>query len=94
MPCCLVACEYLQVFKLQLSIDLLKLPNHLGFHQPKLLHLEHVVLSDEHLTSSLFSKCHLLEDLILEDCNLGDVTRLDIASTNIESNDVESYEQL
>ncbi|XP_075079673.1 putative F-box/FBD/LRR-repeat protein At4g13965 [Nicotiana tabacum] len=54
LPYCVVTCESLQVLKLQLSGDMLKLPNHLGFCQLKLLHLVKVELSNEHLTMSKF----------------------------------------
>ncbi|XP_009797778.1 putative FBD-associated F-box protein At3g50710 [Nicotiana tabacum] len=98
LPYCLATCESLQILKLRLSGNILKLPNHLGFHQLKLLHLEDVELSDEHLTSCLFSKCHLLERLILEECGLGAMALLDIASTSLiyftlvnDNHYVESY---
>lgn len=83
LPYCVVTCESLQVLKLQLSGDMLKLPNHLGFCQLKLLHLVKVELSNEHLTSSLFSTCPRLEKLILRDCTFGAMTVLDIASTSL-----------
>nr|XP_009768558.1 PREDICTED: putative FBD-associated F-box protein At5g56820 [Nicotiana sylvestris] len=51
---------------------------HLGFCQLKLLHLLEVELSDEHLTSCLFSTCPLLEKLILGDCTFGTMTVLEI----------------
>ncbi|OIT08918.1 PREDICTED: FBD-associated F-box protein At5g22730-like [Nicotiana attenuata] len=62
---------------------MLKLPNHLGFCQLKLLHLLEVELSNEHLMSCLFSTCPLLEKLILGDCTFGTMTVLDIASTSL-----------
>ncbi|XP_070006973.1 putative F-box/FBD/LRR-repeat protein At5g62970 [Nicotiana tabacum] len=83
LPYCVASCESLQVLKLNLSGDILKLPNHLGFCQLKLLHLENVELSDQQLTNCLFSKCHLLENLILHECSLGAMTLLDIASTSL-----------
>ncbi|XP_019244684.1 PREDICTED: F-box/FBD/LRR-repeat protein At5g56420-like [Nicotiana attenuata] len=83
LPYCVATCESLQVLKLNLSGDILKLPNHLGFCQLKLLHLENVALSDQQLTICLFSKCHLLEKLILQECSLGALTLLDIASTSL-----------
>ncbi|XP_059310710.1 LOW QUALITY PROTEIN: F-box/FBD/LRR-repeat protein At3g52680-like [Lycium ferocissimum] len=83
LPYCLVTCESLQVLKLHLCGDILKLPNHFGFRQLKLLHLEEVDLSDEHLTSCLFSKCYHLETLILEECSLGAMKLLDIASASL-----------
>lgn len=73
----------LQVLKLHLSGDVLKLPNSVGFHQLKLLHLEQVELSDEHLISCLLSKCDFLKTLILEDFTVGDMTLLDIASMSL-----------
>ncbi|KAG5627086.1 hypothetical protein H5410_012304, partial [Solanum commersonii] len=49
----------------------------------KLLHLEQVQLSDEHLISCLLSKCDFLKTLILEDFTVGDMTLLDIASMSL-----------
>ncbi|KAH0687866.1 hypothetical protein KY285_018463 [Solanum tuberosum] len=49
----------------------------------KLLHLEQVELSDEHLISCLLSKCDFLKTLILEDFTVGDMTLLDIASMSL-----------
>lgn len=51
LPYCLVTSQSLQVLKLHLSGNVLKLPNFVGFHQLKFLHLEQVELSDEHLIS-------------------------------------------
>lgn len=83
LPYCLVACQSLQVLKLHLFGDVLKMPNHLGFRQLKLLHLEQVELSDEHLISCLFSKCYFLITLVLEDCSVGAMKLLDIASASL-----------
>ncbi|XP_075079672.1 FBD-associated F-box protein At5g60610 [Nicotiana tabacum] len=83
LPYCVATCESLRVLKLQLSGDMLKLPNHLGFCQLQLLHLLEVELSNEHLMSCLFSTCPLLEKLILGDCTFGTMTVLDIASTSL-----------
>ncbi|KAM3323107.1 hypothetical protein P3S67_004258 [Capsicum chacoense] len=98
LPYCLVNCESLQVLKLHMSGGILKLPNHLGFRQLKLLHLEQVQLSNEHFTSWLISKCGFLETLILEDCGVEGMRLLDIASTSFMSvtlvdgiSNVESY---
>ncbi|KAM3357613.1 hypothetical protein P3S68_020544 [Capsicum galapagoense] len=98
LPYCLVNCESLQVLKLHMSGGILKLPNHLGFRQLKLLHLEQVQLSNEHFTSWLISKCGFLETLILEDCGVEGMRLLDIASTSHMSvtlvdgiSNVESY---
>ncbi|XP_015161482.1 FBD-associated F-box protein At5g60610-like [Solanum tuberosum] len=60
--------------------SVLKLPNHFRFHQLKFLHLEEVELSNEHLTSCLFSR---LEKLKLDSCNFGSMTMVDIASTSL-----------
>ncbi|XP_015161532.1 F-box/FBD/LRR-repeat protein At5g56420-like [Solanum tuberosum] len=46
----------------------------------KFLHLEEVELSNEHLTSCLFSR---LEKLKLDCCNFGSMTMVDIASTSL-----------
>jgi len=84
LPHCLVTCESLQVLKLNLCNDVLKLPNHLdGFRQLKFLHLCSVKLSDEHLTNCLFSKCQLLENLELIDCNLKRMKLLYIDSASL-----------
>ncbi|KAG5627087.1 hypothetical protein H5410_012305 [Solanum commersonii] len=40
LPICLATCESLQALKLNLPYTILKLPNHFGFRQLKLLHLE------------------------------------------------------
>ncbi|KAF3648585.1 hypothetical protein FXO38_18107 [Capsicum annuum] len=76
LPGCLVTCESLQALKLNLCGDVLKLPNHLGFRQLKLLHLESAELPNEHFTSCLFSKCDVLEKLVLVHCNLAYMTTL------------------
>ncbi|XP_049386121.1 FBD-associated F-box protein At2g26860-like [Solanum stenotomum] len=84
LPNCLVTCESLQVLKLNLYGDVLKLPNHFdGFRQLKFLHLCCVKLSDEHLTNCLFSKCQLLENLELIDCNLKRMKLLYIDSASL-----------
>ncbi|XP_049350281.1 putative F-box/FBD/LRR-repeat protein At5g22670 [Solanum verrucosum] len=84
LPHCLVTCESLQVLKLNLCGDVLKLPNHFdGFRQLKFLHLCSVKLSDEHLTNCLFSKCQLLENLELIDCNLKRMKLLYIDSASL-----------
>ncbi|KAK4738512.1 hypothetical protein R3W88_002209 [Solanum pinnatisectum] len=85
LPYCLVTCQSLQVLKLHLSGDVLKLPNSVGFRQLKLLHLEQVQLSDKHLISCLLSKCDFLKTLILEDFTVGDMTLVDIASMSLIS---------
>ncbi|KAK6804050.1 hypothetical protein RDI58_001834 [Solanum bulbocastanum] len=83
LPHCLVTCESLQVLKLNLCDDVLKLPNHFdGFRQLKFLHLCGVKLSDEHLTNCLFSKCQLLENLEF-DCNLKRMKLLYIDSASL-----------
>lgn len=82
---CLVTCESLQVLKLNLHGDILKLPNHFGFRRLEMLHLEDVELSDEHFSSCFFSKCHLLKSLILDECSLEAMTLLFIASTSLIS---------
>ncbi|XP_059306096.1 FBD-associated F-box protein At2g26860-like [Lycium ferocissimum] len=81
LPYCVATCESLRVLKLQLYRAILKLPNHMGFSQLKLLNLERVNLSNEHLTCGLLSKCPVLEKLILEECTFG--TTIDIASTSL-----------
>ncbi|XP_059306596.1 putative FBD-associated F-box protein At3g50710 [Lycium ferocissimum] len=83
LPYCVATSESLRVLKLQLNGAILKVPNHMGFSQLKLLHLVGVELSNEHLTSCLFSKCPVLEKLILGDCTFGTMTVLDIASTSL-----------
>ncbi|XP_059306095.1 putative FBD-associated F-box protein At3g50710 [Lycium ferocissimum] len=83
LPYCVATSESLRVLKLRLDGAILKLPNHMGFSQLKLLHLTEVELSNEHLTSCLFSKCPVLEKLILEECILETMTVLDIASTSL-----------
>ncbi|WMV44449.1 hypothetical protein MTR67_037834 [Solanum verrucosum] len=80
LPYCVVTCESLRVLKIQMDGSVLKLPNHFGFHQLKFLHLEEVELSNEHLTSCLFSR---LEKLKLDSCNFGTMTMVDIASTSL-----------
>lgn len=83
LPYCVVTCESLRVLKLRMDGSILKLPNHFGFYQLKLLHLEEVELSDENLTSCLFSRCSVLEKLMLDSCTFGTRTVLDIASTSL-----------
>ncbi|XP_015164462.1 F-box/FBD/LRR-repeat protein At5g56420-like [Solanum tuberosum] len=85
LPICLATCESLQVLKLNLPRDILKLPNHFGFRQLKLLHLEDVELSDKHSPNCFISKCHQLKSLILHECGLGAITLLFIASTSLSS---------
>ncbi|KAH0637826.1 hypothetical protein KY285_035090 [Solanum tuberosum] len=80
LPYCVVTCESLRVLKIRMDGSVLKLPNHFGFHQLKFLHLEEVELSNEHLTSCLFSR---LETLKLDSCNFGTMTMVDIASTSL-----------
>ncbi|TMW87908.1 hypothetical protein EJD97_019295 [Solanum chilense] len=80
LPYCVVTCESLRVLKLRLDGSVLKLSNHFGFYQLKFLHLEKVELSNEHLTSCLFSR---LEKLVLDSCTFGTMTMLDIVSTSL-----------
>ncbi|KAH0632367.1 hypothetical protein KY290_038197 [Solanum tuberosum] len=80
LPYCVVTCESLRVLKIRMDGSVLKLPNHFRFHQLKFLHLEEVELSNEHLTSCLFSR---LEKLKLDSCNFGTMTMVDIASTSL-----------
>ncbi|XP_060201173.1 putative FBD-associated F-box protein At3g50710 [Lycium barbarum] len=81
LPFCVATSESLRVLKLELNGGILKLPNHMGFSQLKLLNLERLDLSNEHLTCCLLSKCPVLEKLILDECTFG--TTIDIASTSL-----------
>ncbi|KAH0687865.1 hypothetical protein KY290_019523 [Solanum tuberosum] len=85
LPICLATCESLQVLKLNLPDNILKLPNHFGFRQLKLLHLEDVQLSDKHSPNCFISKCHQLKSLILHECGLGAMTLLSIDSISLSS---------
>ncbi|MCD7449695.1 hypothetical protein HAX54_001124 [Datura stramonium] len=83
LPYCVANCESLRVLKLRLDGAILKPPNHFRFYQLKLLHLLEVELSNEHLMSCLFSRCPVLEKLILGECTFGTMTVLDIASASL-----------
>lgn len=89
LPYCVVTCESLRVLKLHLDGAILKLPNHFGFCQLKLLHLVRVGLPNE--TSCLFSTCPILETLILEDCSFGTMILLEIASLSLGYVSLQNY---
>ncbi|PHT37418.1 hypothetical protein CQW23_20991 [Capsicum baccatum] len=89
LSCCFVTCESLRVLRLTLHGSILKLPNHFGFNQLKLLHLVEVELSNE--TSCLFSECPVLQKLILRNCSFGTTTMLDIASKSLVYVAVRNY---
>lgn len=86
-----MTCEALRVLKLRMDGSVLKLPNHFGFYQLKFLHLEEVELSNEHLMSCLFSRCSMLEELILDCCTFGTMTMLDITSKSLVYVSLQNY---
>ncbi|KAF3651124.1 hypothetical protein T459_29985 [Capsicum annuum] len=67
--------------RLMLHGTILELPNHFGFDQFKLLHLVEVELCNEKIW--LFSKCPILEKLILRNYTFGPMTLLDVASMSL-----------